>query len=85
MTVNVYGVPADNPLITQLVVSDSHVFPAPAVAMYLMIADPPLFADAVHEIVAELSFTATAETLVGASGATIATITAGSLVIDTCT
>ena len=75
--------PATSPEITQLVVADSQLFPAPAVATYLIIAEPPLLADAVHEMVAELSLIAVAVTLVGASGATIATTTAGSFVIET--
>ena len=48
-----------------------------------MIADPPLPTGAVHEMVAEVLSIAVAVTPVGASGATIATTTTGSLVIDT--
>jgi hypothetical protein len=84
-TVNVYGVPATSPVMTQLVYVDSHDFPAPAVAVYLVIADPPLLAGATHAIVAEVELMAVAVTEVGASGATIAITTAGSREIETWT
>ena len=51
--------------------------------MYPVIAAPPLLAGAVHEIVAEVLSIAVAVTAVGVSGETMATTTAGSLVIDT--
>jgi hypothetical protein len=68
---------------TQLVVTELQVCPVLDVAVNRVIAEPPLLAGAVHETLADVSSTPTAVTAVGASGVTIATITAGSTEIDT--
>ena len=68
VTLKVYAVPFVRPVIVIGEVPPVAVIPVFEVTVYEVIADPPLLDGAVNETVA-LPFPATAETLVGASGA----------------